>query len=102
VEDQGTAGYCSSGLNLYKVIANRAIGTGPNFADSAALGVPGFNEFYYLRNYPDAAAAVQAGQYRSGLEHYRAVGQALGYRGHAPNSPLDAQLKQTPVPDRRR
>ena len=73
-------GFCAAtGLNLYKVVANRAIGTGPDFADSAALGVPGFNEFFYLRHYPDAGAAVQAGQYASGLAHYVAVGRTRGY-----------------------
>ena len=79
--------YCpATGLNLYKVVANGAIGTGPNFVDPASLGVPGFNEFYYLRHYPDAAAAVQAGQYPNGLSHYLAVGKAKGYLAHAPNA----------------
>ena len=41
-------------LNVYKLVANGGIGTGPDFADSASLGVPGFNEFYYLGRYPDA------------------------------------------------
>jgi hypothetical protein len=67
------------GLDLFKVVANGALGTGPNFVDPATLGVPGFNEFFYLRHYPDAAAAVQAGQYASGLAHYLAVGRARGY-----------------------
>jgi hypothetical protein len=79
----GPASCTVPGVNLYKVVANGAIGTGPGFADSASLGVPGFNEFYYLRRYPDAAAAVQAGSYRSGLEHYAAVGAAQRYRPHA-------------------
>jgi uncharacterized protein (TIGR03437 family) len=79
-------GFCpATGLNLYKVVANGAIGTGPNFVDPASLGVPGFNEFYYLRHYPDAAAAVQAGQYPTGLAQYLAVGKAMGYLPHAPN-----------------
>jgi uncharacterized protein (TIGR03437 family) len=79
-------GYCTAtGLNLYKVVANGAIGTGPNFVDPASLGVPGFNEFYYLRHYADAAAAVKAGQYPNGLAHYLAVGKAEGYPPHAPN-----------------
>ncbi len=78
--------YCpATGLNLYKVVANGAIGTGPNFVDPASLGAPGFNEFYYLRHYPDAAAAVQAGQYPTGLAHYLAVGKVKGYLPHAPN-----------------
>lgn len=78
--------YCPApGLNLYKVAATGAIGTGPNFVDPSSLGVPGFNEFYYLRHYPDAAAAVKAGQYPTGLAHYLAVGKANGYLPHAPN-----------------
>jgi hypothetical protein len=76
------------GTRLYKVVANGSIGTGPNLADSAALGVPGFNEFYYLRHYPDAAAAVQAGQFRTGLDHYIVVGAAKGYRRSAPNNAI--------------
>jgi hypothetical protein len=80
----GGAGFCGTPwLNLYKVVANRGIGTGPDFKDSASLGVPGYNEFYYLRHYPEAAAAVQAGTFRNGLEHYAAVGASRGYRRHA-------------------
>jgi FG-GAP-like repeat len=79
----GTPGCPAVGLNLYKVTANGALGTGPNFVDPATLGVPGFNEFYYLRQYPDATAAVQAGQYESGLAHYLAVGRTRGYRTSA-------------------
>lgn len=76
----GTPGGCpADGLNLYKVGSNGALRTGPNFVDPATLGVPGFNEFFYLRHYPDAASAVQAGQYSSGLAHYLAVGRARGY-----------------------
>ena len=81
----GPNGCPAAGINLYKVVANGAIGTGPNFLDPASQGVPGFNEFYYLRRYPDAAAAVQAGQYPNGLAHYLAVGKANGYLPHAPN-----------------
>jgi hypothetical protein len=73
-------------LNFFKVVANGGIGTGPDFVDPATLGVPGFNEFYYLRRYPDAAAAVLGGVFRSGLAHYLAVGIARGYQPHAPNS----------------
>jgi hypothetical protein len=82
-------------LNVYKVVANKAIGTGPNFADPATLGVPGFNEFYYLRHYPDAAAAVQAGTYPTGLAHYLAVGKALGHQPYAPNGPSLSATAQT-------
>lgn len=80
-----TVGGCGLGFcpavrwNVYKVVADRSLGTGPNFVDPATLGVPGFNEFYYLRRYVDAAEAVQAGQYASGLAHYIAIGKAKGY-----------------------
>jgi len=90
------AGVCAAvGLNVYKVVANGAIGTGPNFTDSAALGVPGFNEFYYLGHYVDAAAAVQAGQYSSGLAHYLAVGRSKGYLASA--AAADADLSNLPT-----
>jgi hypothetical protein len=79
---------CTAGLNLYKLSANGALGTGPDFADSASLGVPGFNESYYLRHYPDAAAAVRAGDFKTGLAHYRAIGAAKGYRPHALTSAI--------------
>jgi hypothetical protein len=82
-------GFCNAtGLNLYKIVANAAIGTGPNFADSASLGVPGFNEFYYLRTHADAATAVKAGQYATGLAHYEAVGKSKGYDIFAPNATI--------------
>src|SRR4029077_3813582 len=84
-------------LNIYKVVANKAIGTGPNFVDPATLGAPGFNEFYYLRHYPDAAAAVQAGQYSSGLAHYLAVGAALGSAPHAPRAAIDPTVSVAPA-----
>ena len=82
----GGPGFCGlTTLNIYKVVANGSIGTGPNFVDPATLGVPGFNEFYYLNEHPDVAAEVRAGQFRSGLDHYRVAGASLGYEPHAPN-----------------
>jgi hypothetical protein len=97
----GGLGFCAAkGLNLYKVVASGALGTGPNFVDPETLGVPGFNEFYYLRHNPDAAAAVAAGQYKTGLEHYLAVGAARGYRSHAvicASCPLPFGSVDTPV-----
>ncbi len=89
-----TVGGCGVGLcgrvdlNVYKVAGNGSFGTGPNFADSTALGVPGYNESYYLNHYPDAAAAVQSGQFRTGLDHYVAAGAAKGYRKSAPNNAI--------------
>jgi hypothetical protein len=40
----------------------------------------GFNQ------HPDVAAAVQRGEYRSGLDHYPVEGRAKGYAMHAPNA----------------
>lgn len=85
----GGPGFCGVvSLNIYKVVANGSIGTGPNFVDPSTLGVPGFNESYYLNHYPDAAAAVQTGQFKTGLGHYNAVGAAKGYKPHAPNNAI--------------
>jgi hypothetical protein len=75
-----------TGLNVYKVVGNGSIGTGPNFADPARLGVAGFNESFYLNEHPDIAAAVERGEYRSGLDHYLVEGRAKGYAMHAPNA----------------
>jgi len=80
-----TCGNCT-GLNLYKIVGNGSIGTGPNFADSARLGVAGFNEFFYLNQHPEVAAAIERGEYRSGLDHYLVEGYAKGYAMHAPNA----------------
>jgi hypothetical protein len=38
-----------------------------------------FDEAYYLRTYPDARKAVEAGDCASGLDHYVALGSALLY-----------------------
>jgi FG-GAP-like repeat len=77
-------GACT-GLNIYKVVGNGSLGTGPNFADPTKFGVAGFNEFFYLNQHPDVAAAVQRGEYKSGLDHYLVEGRAKGYGMHAPN-----------------
>ena len=63
-----------------------SLGTGPGFADGAALGFPGSNEYYYLRTHPDAASAIRAGQYVNGLEHYTAVGLRRAYQAFAANA----------------
>jgi hypothetical protein len=74
-----------TGLNIYRVVGNGSIGTGPNFVNPATLGVAGFNEFFYLNQHPEVAAAMQRGEYRNGLEHYLVEGRAKGYAMHAPN-----------------
>lgn len=75
-------------VNVRKIVSSSSIGTGPNFANSASLGAPGFNEYYYLRNHPDVAAAVSAGKYPNGLAHYLAEGKAKGYEAFAPNATI--------------
>ena len=63
---------------------NNPIGTGPNYATSASLGVPGFNEKYYLNTHAAASDAVTAGTYASGLKHYLAEGKKAGLAAFAP------------------
>lgn len=38
-----------------------------------------FDEAYYLKRYPDAAAAIREGRYNSGKEHYICLGSKLFY-----------------------
>lgn len=47
------------------------------------VGAPGFDEAYYLRTNPDAAAAVATGAYASAVEHYLVVGRDEGRSGFA-------------------
>ena len=56
-------------------VASKPIMSGPNFADPASSGVPGFNELYYLSKYSDASDAVTNGSYESGLAYYQAIGK---------------------------
>ena len=51
--------------------------------DPAERGEPGFNEFYYLLHNNKAKEAVLNRTYENGLEHYIAVGKALGYKINA-------------------
>ncbi len=62
--------------------------TGPLGSNPAFQGVPGFNEWYYLRHYEDAAQAVRSGAYKSGLDFYLAVGKARGDATFAKNSTI--------------
>ena len=57
-------------------LATTPIYTGPNYDNPAQA--PGFNESYYLHEYPDVAAAVAGGEYASGFAHYLSVGKAAG------------------------
>lgn len=47
-------------------------------AQLLGLDQTGFNEAYYLKRYPDVAAAVAAGDFTSGAEHYMKHGKAEG------------------------
>jgi SAM-dependent methyltransferase len=40
----------------------------------------GFDEAWYLKNYPDVAQAVRSGMFGSGLQHYLGFGKAEGRR----------------------
>ncbi|RJF76755.1 hypothetical protein D3877_28080 [Azospirillum cavernae] len=59
--------------------------------------IPGWRETTYLAANPDVAAAVKAGQWRSGYDHYRLFGRAEGRPG-APGSPKTAALPSPPPP----
>lgn len=68
--------------------ANAVLSTGPNGTDSALQGAPGFSEYFYVTQYPDVAAAVTAGTYTSGLDHFLKVGKAAGNFAFAPNASI--------------
>ena len=55
--------YSTNSFLLFEL--TNPIGTGPNYATSASLGVPGFNEKYYLNTHAAASGAVTAGTYAS-------------------------------------
>jgi hypothetical protein len=59
--------------------------------------LPGWREATYLAANPDVAAAVKAGQWRSGYDHYRHFGRAEGRPG-APGSPKAAAVPAPPPP----
>ena len=60
--------------------------TGPYGINPSIKGVPGFNEWYYLNTYADAASAVTSGKYATALDYYLAVGSARGDAVCAPNT----------------
>ncbi|HSH89748.1 MAG TPA: FG-GAP-like repeat-containing protein [Ramlibacter sp.] len=66
--------------------ADAPFSTGPQGSDAALQGAPGFSEYFYLTEYPQAAAAVQAGFYASGLAHFLAVGRDQGLYSFASNA----------------
>lgn len=70
----------------YTMLSTAVYGTAPAGVDGAAVGAPGFNEFYYLRANPAAAAAVTQGTHATGLAHYLAVGRQEGLQSFAPGT----------------
>ncbi|MEM7222343.1 MAG: FG-GAP-like repeat-containing protein [Pseudomonadota bacterium] len=63
-----------------------ALSTGPNGANPAFLGAPGFNELFYLNENPDVAAALETGAFSSGLEHFLQFGRDQGLAPMAPGA----------------
>jgi SAM-dependent methyltransferase len=58
----------------------------------------GFDEEWYLKNYPDVARAVKAGTFLSGLQHFLAFGKAEGRRPRGvPYMPKLAPLDWPPI-----
>ena len=58
----------------------------------------GFDEEWYLKNYPDVAKAVKAGVFPSGLQHFLAFGNAEGRRPRGvPYIPKLAPLDWPPL-----
>lgn len=73
-------------LEVTQWLSETELSTGPDFINAALRGATGFNEFYYLDKYADAAKAVNSGQYASGLDYYLSVGQQRGDEICAPNT----------------
>ena len=70
-------------VDVVTIKLSNKLNTGPNGIDPAERGEPGFNEFYYLLHNNKAKEAVSNRTYANGLEHYIAVGKALGYKINA-------------------
>lgn len=87
----------ATSMLIAKAVMNRSIGTGPRLVDGAALGAPGFNEFFYLNRYPSVASAVAVGTYTSGLDHYVKSGRAAGYQAFAQSATLWGGSAGAPV-----
>jgi hypothetical protein len=71
--------------------------TGPKYTDPALKGAAGFNEQYYLNTYADAKAAVKAGKYDNGLEHYLEKGKAKDYFAFAVDTHLYGSTKNDTI-----
>ena len=62
----------------------------------AVIGPQGFDEAYYLEQYPDVAEAVAAGALKSGLEHFQKFGSK---EVRNPNAFFDTQFYLESNPD---
>ena len=62
----------------------------------SAIGPQGFDEAYYLEQYPDVAEAVAAGALKSGLEHFQKFGSK---EVRNPNAFFDTQFYLESNPD---
>lgn len=72
-------------LNFYTYLGAERVFTGPNFTDPAIQGAAGFNETFYLNSNPAVVGLIANGSFRTGLEHFNAVGRAAGLQPFAPN-----------------
>lgn len=72
-------------LNFYTYLGAERVFTGPSFTDPAIQGAAGFNETYYLNSNPAVVGLIANGSFRTGLEHFNAVGRAAGLQPFAPN-----------------
>ncbi len=83
--------YCTFYPHVGEAVHKGQIGSGlQHFCDhgfpSAAIGAFEFDERYYSRNYPDAAAEVSSGEFFDLRHHYVELGHWRGYRTMAPPS----------------
>jgi hypothetical protein len=73
----------SAGIHLASIYAIMTNGTKVLIGTSSLLSQNSlFDEHYYLTKYPDVAAAVKAGTFATGYDHYLQYGQ---YEGRNPN-----------------
>ena len=74
--DHGWTNYPNGEFDLFNYAhLDQIFYTGPEFVNPAIYGVPGFNEFYVLRNNLEVQAFVKSGKYGSALEWYIETGQ---------------------------
>jgi hypothetical protein len=73
-------------VTLYTATSSARYGKAGAGREGWQVGVPGFDEDFYLNSYPDARAALARGQYETGLAHYLAQGRADGRHAFAPHT----------------